>query len=61
MIEKVIMCFLCEFNQKIELKTGGYNHSSKAMRSIAANELIGEDFASFTRGQLNRAGFIDIY
>ncbi|ABM76850.1 hypothetical protein [Prochlorococcus marinus] len=31
------------------------------MRSIAANELIGENLASFTRGQLNRDGFIDIY
>ncbi|WP_197459811.1 hypothetical protein [Prochlorococcus sp. MIT 1303] len=31
------------------------------MRAIAANELIGENFASFTRGQLNRDGFIDIY
>ena len=55
------MCFLCEFNRQIELKTGGYNYSSTAMRAIAANELIGEDFASFTRGQLNRDGFIDIY
>ncbi len=55
------MCFLCEVNRQIELKTGGYNYGSTAMRAIAANELIGEDFASFTRGQLNRDGFIDIY
>ncbi len=55
------MCFLCEFNRQIELKTGGYNNGSTAMRAIAANELIGEDFASFTRRQLNRDGFIDIY
>ncbi|WP_052039561.1 MULTISPECIES: hypothetical protein [unclassified Prochlorococcus] len=31
------------------------------MRSIAANELIAEDLATFTRSQLNRDGFIDIY
>ncbi len=31
------------------------------MRTIAANELIAEDLATFTRGQLNRDGFIDIY
>lgn len=55
------MCFLCEFNRQIELKTGGYSYGSTAMRAIAANELIGENFASFTRGQLNRDGFIDIY
>lgn len=55
------MCFLCEFNRQIELKTGGYNYSSTAMRAIAANELIGENLATFTRGQLNRDGFIDIY
>ncbi len=55
------MCFLCELNRQIELKTGGYNYYRTAMRSIAANELIGENLASFTRGQLNRDGFIDIY
>ncbi len=31
------------------------------MRTIAANELIAEDLAAFTLGQLNRDGFIDIY
>jgi len=55
------VCFLCELNRQIELKTGGYDFGRTAMRTIAANELIGEDFASFTRSQLNRDGFIDIY
>ncbi len=55
------MCFLCEFNRQIELKTGGYSYGSTAMRAIAANELIGENLATFTRSQLNRDGFIDIY
>ncbi|WP_063416171.1 hypothetical protein [Prochlorococcus marinus] len=31
------------------------------MRAIAAHELIGENLATFTRSQLNRDGFIDIY
>ncbi len=55
------MCFLCQLNRQIELKTGGYDFGRAAMRTIAANELIGEDFASFARSQLNRDGFIDIY
>ena len=55
------MCVLCELNRQIELKTDGYDFGRTAMRTIAANELIAEDLATFTRGQLNRDGFIDIY
>ena len=61
MTRQVIMCFLCELNRQIELKTGGNNYSSTAMRAVSAHELIAEDLATFTRSQLNRDGFIDIY
>ena len=36
----VVVCFLCELNRQIELKTGGYDFGRPAMRTIAANEMV---------------------
>ena len=36
----VVVCFLCELNRQIELKTGGYDFGRTAMRTIAANEMV---------------------
>tara|TARA_B100001964_G_scaffold165462_1_gene181688 strand:- start:484 stop:1776 length:1293 start_codon:yes stop_codon:yes gene_type:complete len=55
------MCLLCELNRQIKLNTGGYDFARTAIRTIATNDLIAEDLASFTLNQANRDGFIDLY